>query len=328
VTTDNQTTAKSGLTGRRLLLGLAVICLVYGVSTFLLGGEAVLDALARVPLGVYGLVLSCSLFNYFLRYRRWAWFLARRGHKLPFGTHGLIYVAGFAYTATPGKIGEALRGIYLKDYGVPLTRTVAAVGAERLADLMSMALLTLAIVAASPYVGWGFAAALGLTTLAAWALHSGLLMSLVGRFIGSDATSATLDDLKSYLTPGVFLSAILIGLMGWGLEGAGFHLILAVLGVDITPLTAIGIYAAASLLGALSFMPGGIGGAEAVMTGLLIARGVDASTAFAATLICRGATLWFGVLLGFLATLLVQMKARPSHMEHTDLDPSLEVVGK
>lgn len=305
-----------------MLLGVAGVCLLYGLSTFFLGGNDVLSQMARVPANVYGLVLGCSLLNYFLRYRRWAWYLARRGSILPFASHGLIYIAGFAYTATPGKVGEALRGVYLKDYGVPFSRTVAAVGAERLADLVSMALLTLAVVAASPYVGWGLAAALGLTAGAAWALHSGLLLSLASRILGGKATGAALADLKSYLTPGVFLSAVLIGLMGWGLEGAGFHLTLVALGVDMPVLTAIGIYAAASLLGALSFMPGGIGGAEVVMTGLLVARGVDAPTAFAATLICRGATLWFAVLIGFVATLLVHAGGRP------DPSVSAEVASK
>ena len=126
MTTGNQITVKPRLTGRPVLLGLAGVFLLYGVSTFFFGGDDVLAALGRVPPGVYALVLGCSLFNYFLRYRRWAWLLARRGSDVPFGAHGLIYIAGFAYTATPGKIGEALRGIYLKDYGVPLSRTVAA----------------------------------------------------------------------------------------------------------------------------------------------------------------------------------------------------------
>ena len=45
---------------------------------------------------------------------------------------------------------------------------------------------------------------------------------------------------------------------------------------------ALGIYAVALLVGAVSFMLGGLGGTEAVMTLSLIAFGTDQSTAIAA----------------------------------------------
>jgi len=54
--------------------------------------------------------------------------------------------------------------------------------------------------------------------------------------------------------------------------------------------------------GALSFMPGGLGGDEAVMVGLLVWQGLDAADAVAATVIIRVTTLWFAVLLGVAAT--------------------------
>jgi len=52
------------------------------------------------------------------------------------------------------------------------------------------------------------------------------------------------------------------------------------------------------LAGAVSFMPGGLGGAEAAMTALLVTSNVDMPQAVAATVIIRLATLWFAVLLG------------------------------
>ncbi len=49
---------------------------------------------------------------------------------------------------------------------------------------------------------------------------------------------------------------------------------------------------------ALSFMPGGLGGAEAVMVALLMWKGVPSADAIAATVLIRLTTLWFAVGIG------------------------------
>ena len=55
------------------------------------------------------------------------------------------------------------------------------------------------------------------------------------------------------------------------------------------------------LIGGLSFLPGGLGGSEAVMIGLLVWQGVAHPLAVTVTLITRLATLWFAVVLGIVA---------------------------
>ena len=64
---------------------------------------------------------------------------------------------------------------------------------------------------------------------------------------------------------------------------------------------AVFIYALSMLVGGLSFLPGGLGSAEAVMIALLILKGMAMPTAVAATVFIRLATLWFAVLIGLLA---------------------------
>ena len=63
---------------------------------------------------------------------------------------------------------------------------------------------------------------------------------------------------------------------------------------------AVFVYAIAMLAGALSFMPGGLGGAEAAMVALLVWGGASSPEAVAATVLIRLATLWFAVVLGVL----------------------------
>ena len=70
---------------------------------------------------------------------------------------------------------------------------------------------------------------------------------------------------------------------------------------DISIGVLAGVYAIAMIVGALSFLPGGLGSTEAVMMLLLLSVGVENSAAVSATLICRVTTLWFAVALGLFA---------------------------
>jgi uncharacterized protein (TIRG00374 family) len=78
------------------------------------------------------------------------------------------------------------------------------------------------------------------------------------------------------------------------------YVVLTALGAEISPYVAAGIYATGILAGALSFLPGGLGSAEAVMALLLLLAGIDTTTAIAAILICRIVALWYAVALGML----------------------------
>jgi uncharacterized protein (TIRG00374 family) len=70
------------------------------------------------------------------------------------------------------------------------------------------------------------------------------------------------------------------------------------------------IYAATTIAGALSFLPGGLGVTEGAMTLLLVqaTHGVDSPTAAAATILTRLATLWFAVGLGVIALAAARRK--------------------
>jgi len=66
------------------------------------------------------------------------------------------------------------------------------------------------------------------------------------------------------------------------------------------------------LAGAISFLPGGVGGAEAVMAAMLVAAGAPEAKAVAATVIIRLATLWFAVAIGVLTMALERRRLWPA----------------
>ena len=73
------------------------------------------------------------------------------------------------------------------------------------------------------------------------------------------------------------------------------------MGYELPFLLAAAVYALSMLAGAASFMPGGLGGAEAAMGFMLLTLGLSGPDAVSATLICRIATLWLAVVIGLVA---------------------------
>ncbi len=294
---------------RPLLLSLLGASVLYVLLVLAGDYQAILERLGRFGWSDWGLILGLSLVNYLLRFYRWQGYLALLGHSPPLGRHLACYLAGFALTTTPGKAGELIRAWYLKAQGVDVSHSLAAFVTERFLDLGAMLLLALLAAAEFPGHGWllGLVAALLLGMLPL--LHSRALargLHAWGEGNGRLAVpirhlARLLETSRVLLEPRPGYTGLALGLLAWGAEGLALWLILDGLGLSVAPLLAVGIYAISVLVGALSFIPGGLGGTEAVMGLLLIAAGADPATAVAATLICRLATLWFAVALGMMA---------------------------
>ena len=291
---------------------ISVAIAVLGYGAFVAVGDWSELTAAAIKLGFAGwtLILGLSLLNYLLRFVRWHLYLVWWKHKIPILRSLTYYLSGFALTTSPGKAGEAVRSVFLNRYGVSYDQSLAAIFVERLLDIMVMAALAVLVASISNSGYWPVVIA-GLLTIGTIVVvrviaaraptarppdssSAGKIRTLVHRglkFVGASSQILRFRALLIGLT---------IGIVGWAAEGVAFHAILVYLDLDVGILTAIGIYAAAVLIGALSMIPGGLGSTEAVMTFLLTLVGANTEIAIAATLICRVATLWFAVALGAL----------------------------
>jgi uncharacterized protein (TIRG00374 family) len=300
--------------GLRALI-LSVVAAAVGYLAFSLWGgwQDVLAALRQVSWPVLLLLLLLSLVNYGLRFARWQHYLSLFGHRVPWLRSLRIYLGGFALTTTPGKAGEALRCVLLQPLGVSWPHSLAALLAERLGDLV--AILLLAAIGLSAYPQ-GRGVMLFMTVVLLLLLLfiqqrtwlERLDQWLRRRFSGRAAALAAglietmLHSSRLFSLPLLLYSAVL-GVVAWGAEGVAFYYLVQVLGTDLDLPTALFIYAFSMLVGAVSFLPGGLGGAELAMVTLLTLHGMSPGVAVAATVIIRLATLWFAVLLGAVALL-------------------------
>ncbi len=261
--------------------------------------------------------------NYAFRYWRWEYYLGLLEIQIPWGPSLGIFMSGFALTVTPGKVGEVLKSYLIREaYGVPMVRTAPIVIAERLTDLI--ALLLLALLGVSSWMGrgevWLTLLGFGLCGVLIAVLTSQRLahgcIDLVARLpprrktVPLCAKLHTFYDAAAILVhPGALLVGTVLSLFAWACECVAFYVILRGFhGVEAPLLLSTFIYSMMTVAGALAFVPGGLGVTEGGMAVLLtkLAGGMSQSVAVAATLLIRLATLWFAVLLGVVALLLLK----------------------
>lgn len=262
----------------------------------------------------FPLVLALTLFNYLLRFLKWHYYLGLVGvSQYPWRRSARLFVAGFPLAVTPGKVGEALKGVWLnKETGLPVASGVAVVLAERISDGLAVLALSVLGVIAYPRYWPAFAAVLlALSTiiiisqirpLALALLDFGAHWPLLARFI--EPLRQFYEGSYVLFKPAATLMAVGLGTISWLGEGIGFYLILIGLGQApgwTTLSMAVFILSFSTVIGAVSTLPGGLGAAEASIAGMLILLlGMGSDRAAAATLLIRFATLWFGVGLGLL----------------------------
>jgi len=298
---------------RHLFLYLGVLALVVTAVAVVIARQPLAQAWSSFDRRLLIPVLLLSLLNYSLRYLKWDFLLRRLGEKVPASLNLRIYFSCLTMVVTPFRLGEFYKLVFLRRlHAVPLQRSGASLFAERLTDAIALlALASLGFTSSQT----NFLPKLLVLLLAA--LLTGAFLSrpkvqkLALEFLQrfrftrpkAQAWTGALASGARLFSLGTFLPALGLSVVAWFAECVGLYLILVGLGNPINLEQAIWIYAAATIAGNLTFLPGGLIGTEAVLLGMLRQLGVDLPTATAATLLIRGATLWFAVVLGLVVSL-------------------------
>ncbi|MDJ0628629.1 MAG: lysylphosphatidylglycerol synthase transmembrane domain-containing protein [Rhodobacter sp.] len=294
-----------------LLIGGLFVLVAAGLISLAVatGWQETLEQVARLTWPEFAALLALSLVNYFFRGLRWHLFARRLGLPTRVLQDMRHFLGGFAMSVTPGRVGELVRMRWLRrETGWAFERTAPLVLVDRASDLAAMALI-LAI--AVPLSAAGIAGALPVVALALAAAYvatrprllSGLA-SAVYRLCGLwprlfARIRAASRSLARFSSAPVMAGAAALGVIGWLAEGYAFYLLLMWMGADVGFWSAVAIFVFATLAGGLTGAPGGVGGAEAAMIGLLMLEHVPLEVSVPATLIIRVTTLWFAIGIGF-----------------------------
>ncbi len=297
----------SGRVIRSVLIFTVAGVVLYGAAAIFSDYGTVVAALRTFPILRLAIVLAIVVLGWVIRGWRFHYYLRETGSPVPLVYSICVFLAGFALTGTPGKMGEAVKAVFLKDdYGIPATRVVGILLVERLMDLFGVLLLgSFSILLFSTSQG-------AFLLCAALVVAGGVFLCLervyrpILQWTGrisllswiSDMALSTLLSGKELMNVRVFVVGLLMSTVAWGMESVALYLILEGLNLPSTFLQANFVYCFSTIVGALSMLPGGIGGMEAGMVGLLATMGISYSSGLPAVILIRICTLWFAILVG------------------------------
>ena len=313
---------------------MAVIAAIalYSVLIIAFGIQGVWTDLLEIPRGLLLLALSVGLIGQLAFFWRWQWSLQWLKQSLNWRRSAEIYASGLALMATPGRSGEAMRALWLKQrHGIPAQVGLGVTLSERLSDLASAVLV----------LGWGLGiAAMPMMFLSAAVLIAGaavishpkalrqleaLLKNL--RWLQqqrrlhrlSQSALLSLHQVRHLVQPTPLILATSCGCLIWLMEASIMHGLFQTMAAPINLNQAAVIRTAMALGGVLSLLPAGIGTSEATSIGIAMAYGASSDQALLATLIIRISTLVLPCGLGWLV-LRRQSLGSPNSSNHAGTD--------
>jgi glycosyltransferase 2 family protein len=301
--------------GRKLLFSIGLGAIVFLALSLFVDFEHLAAAFSTFEWRYLIAALFLAAVNYCVRYVRWHLYVRRLGIPLPAGESMVVFMAGLILSVTPGKAGEVLKAFLVKARtGTPVSRGAAAVFAERVTDFISLILLASIGILSSRQSPWllvlSLAGLLGLTLLVGLpGVVTGCLdraerLPLLARVCGP--VRRGYEGARCLLSPLNLVWALGLATVAWFAECLGFYFVLAGFGAGVGVVQSTFVYSFATIVGALTMLPGGIGPTEGSMSGLLVLRGVELPVAVGATFVIRVCTLWFAVAVGAVAMFVAQ----------------------
>jgi uncharacterized membrane protein YbhN (UPF0104 family) len=314
---------------RKFLAALLVAVALYGLFVVYVGYQDIQHSLHQLDVSAVWIALGLATCNYLIRFLKWEFYLARLGIRDVGKLDSLlIFLSGFVLTITPGKLGEVFKSAVLqRTHGVPLERTAPIVVAERLTDAIGV--IVLILIGSLGFSG-GFAWAIaGLVVVTfgmvciiwPWPLQT-LFKTLentpLQRWVPRLHTA--LRSLRVLASPVALIWPTLLSIVAWGAEGYALQVLLLGFGANIGLMLPLFFYATATLAGALIPVPGGLGVTEGMIQNQLVQLGgISAAVATSSMILVRLATLWWAVLVGFLALGWIRARFPNLTLEGNDL---------
>ena len=264
-------------------------------------------------------LLLCSICNYLVRFSKWDYYLKIIDVKISKIDSLSVFMSGLIMSVTPGKMGELLKAYLLKELtGTSISKTAPIIFVERITDFVSLMLIALA---GAYYYNYGrtIAVIVALFFFIVIVFLSNRKIALPvlklmerNAFLNKHLSKIHVAYESSYqmLSPLPLFKMTVVSLFSWFFECLGYYLILRnfPLNVHIALFWSTFSYCFATIIGAVSMLPGGLGVTEGSLTFMLVKKGISNQYAVASTFIIRAVTLWFAVLIGVISVSLYQKR--------------------
>ena len=295
----------------RLILVLVAAAVIYAIFLFASDYDTISETISSFNVNFLPHILFFATASWIPIFIKWHFLLKNSNIHVPVKGNIVVFLSGMGLELTPGHVGALIKSQILKTkFSISRTKTAPIVLIEKVYDLIGAiiaSIIGIIILGMETYL-----IAIALSALAlifflmcyrpAFDLFLGLIAKrkFFSKYI--ENISDSYEIIKKSTSVKSFTICILLSIAYWSIISAGVYYILAGFGIDmIDYLKILSIYTSSAFLGAITFIPGGIGVTEGSLTGLLSIQGVDISVALVLSVMIRLFAFWYPVCVGFIS---------------------------
>ena len=295
----------------RLILILVAVVGIYAIFLFTSDFGIVLEKISNFKINYLPLILFFVSASWIPLIIKWHFLLKNSEVDVPLTKSIAVFFSGVAFEITPGQIGALIKSQILKtSYNIPRTKTVPIVIVEKVYDLIGAILASvIGIIILGMEI---YLIAIAISVLAFiffFMYHKPASELFFNRITKLKFFSKHIENISGFYeivqkstNVRAATICILLALAYWFMVSAAAYYTLISFDVNILDyLKVLAIYSTSTLLGAISFIPAGIGITEGSIAGLFTLNGIDVSTALILAVMIRIFTLWYSVSVGFIA---------------------------
>ena len=295
----------------RLILVLVAVVGIYAIFLFISDYNIISEKISNFKINYLPLILFLVSASWVPIIVKWHFLLKNCEIDIPLRKSIAVFFAGVAFEITPGQIGSLIKSQILKTISnIPRTKTVPIIVVEKVYDLIGA---ILASIIGIIILGMDFyliiIAILALAVIFFFMFYRPASEIFFKRITKTKFFSKYVDNMSEFHTiiqkstnVKAATVCILLGVTYWFIISSAAYYTLIAFDVNVLDyLTVLAIYTTSILLGAISFVPAGIGITEGSIAGLFTLNGIDISTALILSVMIRVLTLWFSVSVGFIA---------------------------
>ena len=284
---------------------------IYAIFLFISDYNVITEKISNFKINYLPLILLLVSASWVPLIIKWHFLLKNCEIDIPLRKNIAVFFSGVAFEITPGQIGALIKSQLLKtSSNIPRTKTVPIIVAEKVYDLIGA---ILASIIGIIILGMDFyliiIAILALAVIFFFMFYRPASEIFFKRITKTKFFSKYVDNMSEFhaiiqksTNVKAATTCILLGVTYWFIISAAAYYTLMAFDINVLDyLTVLAIYTTSILLGAISFVPAGIGVTEGSIAGLFTLNGIDISTALILSVMIRILTLWFSVCVGFIS---------------------------
>ena len=283
---------------------------LYGVFLFFSDFNIISEQISNFKYELLPLILLLVSISWTPLLVRWQILLKKNDINIPIKKSFLLFLGGMSMSITPGHVGELIKSQLMKTiYNIPRTKTAPIIFVEKFYDLTGAIIASIIGIIILGMDTSLILISVSILIVIIFLIYYRPIFEFILKRVTktkffskySENISDSYEIVRNSTTPQISSISFGLSVLYWIIISVAVHFILLSFGIEsISVLKTISIYSSSVIIGAISFIPGGLGITEGSLIGLFSLEGIDISLALILSVMIRILTMWYSVSIGFI----------------------------